>query len=91
MWGRDCPPQRRRVGALARALGQNGSNPALGVWEKQNMRNRDDNSQCDRDTKTRPPGHEGKRTLEEFWRYQLDRVKERSESQALNPDSSGNI
>jgi len=55
------------------------------------MRNRDDNSQCDRDTKTRPPGHEGKRTLEEFWRYQLDRVKERSESQAINPDSSGNI
>jgi hypothetical protein len=60
------------------------------VWEKLNMRNRDDKNQCDRETKTRPPGHETKHTLEEFWRYQLDRVKELAESQAIKPDSCGN-
>jgi len=54
------------------------------------MRNRDDKNQCDRETKTRPSVHGGKRTLEEFWRYQLDRIKESAESQAIKPANCGN-
>jgi hypothetical protein len=72
--------------------GQEGLQSGARCMEKLNMRNRDDKNQCDRETKTRPPVHEGKRTIEKFWRYQLDRVKELAESQAKNEknDSYGN-
>jgi hypothetical protein len=57
--------------------------------EKVNMQNRDDRSQCDREAQTRPPGQEKKHTLEEFWRHQLGRIKERAESPKIRPASFG--
>jgi hypothetical protein len=53
------------------------------------MRNLNDKNQCDRETQSRPPGHEGKLALEEFWHYQLDRIKERAESQSITSGSRG--
>jgi hypothetical protein len=82
-------PSLRRVGVLA-CSGQEGLQSGARCMGELSMRNRDDKNQCDRETKTRPPGHETKHTLEEFWRYQLDRVKELAESQTIKPDGCGN-
>jgi hypothetical protein len=53
------------------------------------MRNRDHKSQGDRKTKTSPPSREVKRTLEGFWRYQLNQIKECAELQARKPVNRG--
>ena len=41
----------------------------------------------DQETKTRPAGHELELTLAEFWRDQLNRLKEYAESQPIKPES----
>ncbi len=53
------------------------------------MRNCEDKNPCDRGTKTWPAGYERKPVLEEFWRDQLNRLKEYAESQAIKPESLG--
>jgi len=53
------------------------------------VRNCDRKSQRDRETHTLLSGPEGKLALERFWRDQLNRVKERAESQAIKPASRG--
>ncbi len=47
------------------------------------MRLCEDRDQCDRETKTGPASHGVNLTLVEFWRDQLNRVKEYAESQAI--------
>ena len=51
------------------------------------MRNSDGTNQDDRETKSQPAGQEVELTLVEFWRTQLNRVKEYAESQPINRGS----
>jgi len=49
------------------------------------MRSCDGKNQDERETETWPAGREVEITLAEFWRAQLNRVKEYAESQPINP------
>ena len=51
------------------------------------MGNCDGKNQRDRETKTRPARHDLELTLAEFWRDQLNRLKEYAESQLIEPES----
>ena len=51
------------------------------------MGNCDGKNQRDRETKTRPARHDLELTLAEFWRDQLNRLKEYAESQPIKPES----
>ena len=53
------------------------------------MRSCEDRNQCDRETKPGPASLGIDLTLLEFWRDQLNRVKEYAESQAVKPESRG--
>lgn len=53
------------------------------------MQNFDGKDPRDQETKTRPACHEVELTLVEFWRDQLNRVKEYAESQPIKPGGRG--
>lgn len=53
------------------------------------MQNFDGKNQRDQETKTWPACHEVELTLVEFWRDQLNRVKEYAESQPIKPGGRG--
>ena len=53
------------------------------------MQNFDGKDPRDQETKTRPACHEVELTLEEFWRNQLNRLKEYAESQPIKPGGRG--
>ncbi|HKV79602.1 MAG TPA: hypothetical protein VJP02_15750 [Candidatus Sulfotelmatobacter sp.] len=62
--------------------GKKDSNPALGIQEKPPMRIYNDRNQFDQETQTDPASHGVGLSLVEFWRDQLNRIKEYAESQA---------
>jgi len=62
-------------------LGNQGLQSGARCMEKLNMGNRDENDQFNPETKTRPSVREVELPLEEFWRHQLNRLKEYAESQ----------